>query len=367
MSRLRDLYKNLDSSAKRLFIEDVSARSAVEQENQEPKDFKWMTDLPDDIFHHILTYVERPTDTGPFLMSTLALVCKDVYKSLEMKRDVLWDMILHEYTSNSERSGSKKRTKLQSRHELPSSPKSVASEVRRHCKRLRRTSVKQDVMAAHQALCIRTEAAIVQLAEMTFNKQEPLTLGRLRKLLRTPGPNLRINQRARFGTTILLECCNARYTKEQVIRRCVLELVNHYGADPNIAATEGDANLSYTPLFLAAGRAMPLVVEALLDCGANPKICGSSRFPLYINPKRTFNSKHLTPLDLAVTISQVEQRFGPSKGLIGCFKVIEVLRKKTGEIGSIAESQVANFEKSDLSLDIIEKIRKQNPQFSPAN
>jgi hypothetical protein len=297
----------------------------------------WLTEVPDVILYHILTFAECPTNIAPVLSLTLSLVSKGVHQSIEWKREALWEIVLREYSTNTVSDPSCQKRKRHSAKDAatPNSPTSVTTasfDLRRQCKRSRRTTAKQDVMTTQRALLTRTDAVIIQVAEMALCRSEPLSLGRLHGLLRTKGPSLYINRRATFGTTLLIECCRARHVKEAVIRRCVRDLVENHGADPNVPAQEGDPDSlegysSYTPLLIASARAMPMVVQTLLDAGADPNIRGSSRFRLYKNPKITIKGDFLTPLEIATKMMISESKEGAvASELNGLRKVIAALQ-----------------------------------------
>jgi hypothetical protein len=85
---------------------------------------------------------------------------------------------------------------------------------------------------------------------------------------------LRVNQRASIGGTLLVECCRAKHVHERVIVQCARELVEMHGADPSLTA--GDGGL--TPLCIGAARGLPSLVQFLLGCGANAMAAGTGRF-----------------------------------------------------------------------------------------
>jgi len=291
----------------------------------------FLTDVPDVIFYEILTYATRPTSRGPFMSSVLSLVSKSVRFSIEHNRQGVWESILLEY-SFSRNELPKDGTSIKQNKRVLEEASSELRRQRRQSKRLRQTTAKQDVMAAHKVLCDRTEDAILQIAEMAHSASTSLTLARLRRLIRTCGPILNINQRAKMGGTMLVECCRARYVTETVVRKCVQELVVNHGADPNIPAAEGHAGFqgaALPPLVIAAARGMPTVVQALLDFGANPVAQGTSRFRLHTNPKKSVRGDSLNPLEFAYKVKHAEEQNGATKEqLRSILKVIGILEKQ---------------------------------------
>jgi hypothetical protein len=298
----------------------------------------WITDVPDVILYDILTYVDRPGERAAFLSSTLSLVSRSVHSSIENKRHAVWESILREYSVGSEdqNKGSAGSTAATGQTRQAKEAAAAVIELRRQrrqSKRLRRTTAKQDVIAAHKVLCSRTEDAILHMAEWAHSSQETLSLARIRSVIHTYGPILRFNQRAKMGGTLLVECCRSRYVAESVIRRCAAELIERHGADPNVPAAEGHPGFEGAPLpalVIAAVRGMPTVVKLLLDTGANPNDRGTSRFRLNKKPKKSVKGDKLTPLEFVYEMKKAEEGWGATKDQVKDLdKVIKMLKKVT--------------------------------------
>ena len=213
----------------------------------------------------------------------------------------LWDIILGGYYLDSSRSASANAYKARTQ--------------RRSSKRLRRTTAKQDVIHAHLVLRDQTELALQEVADMAISKTpKPLSLARLRGIMNNYGPVLNIDQRSAIGGTFLVDCCRARCVKESVILACVRELIEHYGASPNVPATEGSSyqliskkqHNTLPALVVAATRGMPTVVKYLVEhTSASIHEKGASRFRLFMNPKKSICG-YYTPLEFAQKMKEAE-------------------------------------------------------------
>ena len=171
---------------------------------------------------------------------------------------------------------------------------------RRTSKRLCR-SPKANVKASHMAVIERTLFAHAWMIDWATSKKTPLTLNRLRWALREFEPLVNY----RVGTTLLIECCRAD-VKDSVILRCVRELIENFGADPNVAAiTEQSSFHGVTPLIIASARGIPCVVRYLLDAGASPLTVGNARFSWVKKSTRTVKGAH-TPLEFARGMREAE-------------------------------------------------------------
>ena len=209
--------------------------------------------LPCELLYHSLTWCERPTDRGPFIVRSLTPCSAASAAAFRTDRDALWNLLLGEYGDDA-------------RGRNAPSPSSSTLSPRRASKRQRK-SPREWVVQAHRLLCDRSDAAHLALTEAAHDRSNPLTLGKLRAIFRKHGPLLRINQRATIGGTLLVECCRARYCRESVILACVRELVEKHGADPDVATGAGPGAGGaggLTPLCVAAARGMASVVRFLV-------------------------------------------------------------------------------------------------------
>jgi hypothetical protein len=266
-----------------------------------------LIDLPDDIMYKILLYLESPTRVI-HQMAIFSTVSKNMYFFTHEDNNELWEFILGGYYCNG------KDLSLSSRFAFHSRTQ------RRNSKRLRRTSAKNDVIHAHFNLRDQTEMALQEIADMAISKiPKPLSLARLRATLNTYGPVVNIDQRSSIGGTFLVDVIKARCVKENVILVCVKELVEQYGANPNVPATEGATyqhvlkkkDNTLPALVVAAARGMSSVVKYLLlkHVGANIHAKGTSRFRLYTNSKKSISGCY-SPLDFAIKMKIAEMEHG---------------------------------------------------------
>lgn len=286
-----------------------------------------LTQLPDDVIYKILLFLESPVRVI-HQVSILSLVSLDFNQMTQESNNELWECILGGYYSDNHATALHKtsRDAFQSRTQ------------RRHSKRLRRTSAKNDVIHAHFNLRDQTEMALQEVADMAISKiPKPLSLSRLRAILNTYGPLLNIDQRSAIGGTFLVDVTKARWVKEGVILACVKDLVETYGANVNTPATEGcfrsalhlkKGNHNTLPaLVVASARGMPSVVKYLLqkNIGANVHMKGSSRFRLYTNSKKSI-SGCFTALEFAMKMKEAELEHGASENqLTSLSECIEIL------------------------------------------
>lgn len=168
------------------------------------------------------------------------------------------------------------------------------------------------------------------------SKKTPLTLKRLRGILKQYGPPLRYNFRSEVGWTFLVECCRALYVQESVILCCVKELVEKHGASPNVYAS-CDVGLKFkgvngssgiTPLCVAAARGMPSVVRYLIRAGADINLSGTGRFRLVANTMQSVVGT-FTPLEFAEAVKEAELLSGLSfrasamKDVVKCIRLLK--------------------------------------------
>ena len=187
-----------------------------------------------------------------------------------------------------------------------------------------------------------------EIGELAVSKSQPLSLARLRGVLKAHGPLLNINQHSTIGGTFLVNCCRARCVKESVIVSCLKELIEKYGALPNIPSHESsignssrNKNNRLYPLTIAAARGMSKVVKYLIQdrimalgggnsCSSTCILMleGSSRFRLHSNPKKSISGTYM-PVDFAQVMKNAELEHGASKEEVkslGC--CIKMLKEK---------------------------------------
>ena len=296
--------------------------------------------LPEPLLQSIIFYAAPRFERAQLLCHRLALTCRALFSAVDEGLHNVWAAIhLADYeTDNSSSAGRRGKS---------ASPT-------RASKRLRR-SPKDTVAASHLLLIERTSIAHFCVTEWAHSKQSPLSVGRLRWALREYGPNIRINQRVEIGGTILVECCRARYVKECVILGCVRELVEKYGADPNLAAASEKKNGSHkaaskagaaaavgssggggggsSPLIIASARGMPSVVRYLLAKNASPFVVGTGRFRLHTNNSKSVSGTY-RPLEFARTMREAEISHGAEgavlKDIEKCIRMLEKAERQAG-------------------------------------
>ena len=205
---------------------------------------------------------------------------------------------------------------------------------RRASSRLQKSAIDK-VRDAHLLIKDNTEIAFYYLSEMTTatSKKNALTRVKLVKLLNEYGPHLRLNQSVSSGGVFLVEVCRARgpHVKENVILKCVQELVEQYGALADVSSRES-ASSQQTALCVAAARGLPTVVEYLLThCHASTDIRCSGRFRLhYASTKATVKLSNMTALEFAQTMHDEEVKAGASskRDLKDLNKCIRLLTEK---------------------------------------
>ena len=132
-------------------------------------------------------------------------------------------------------------------------------------------------------------------------KKTRLTVRRLRWALDEFEPHVNY----RYVTSLLNECCSAD-AKDTVILECVRELIENFGADPNLGTIPDEGSLhGVTPLIIASARAIPSVVRYLLDAGASPFTIGNAKFTWEEKGSRNVKGSH-TPLEFAREMREAE-------------------------------------------------------------
>ena len=152
-----------------------------------------------------------------------------------------------------------------------------------------------------------------------------------------------------------MEVCKARQVKEHVILKCVQELVEQFGAKPNVHTFEAQ-NCSLTPLCVAAVRGMPSVVQYLLQKGASIGETCSGRFRLSVNSRKSVRCTNATALEFAQTMLQMELDNGATKTqLITLNKTIRILEEQ--QAGAVSQPVERGTEDTDSSPTVKKKPR----------
>ena len=271
-----------------------------------------LLNLPDVLLYHTICFLATPTNRAIFLSQVLSQCCKQSSYSILKERDALWSFILPEYGAETTSSLSW----------------SASVRQRRMSKRQRRT-MRGYVISAHKLLCQRMDAAHFALNEVVYSKQSPLTVGKLRAILKRHGPVLRINHRATIGGTLLVECCRARFVRESVILACVKELCEKFNADPDTATGAGPGvggAGGLTPLCVVAARGMASVVRYLAcSAGASVLIEGHGRFMTYGSKSKSITGS-FNPLVWAEAMHNAEVSLGVEElNLKGLDETIRIL------------------------------------------
>lgn len=123
-------------------------------------------------------------------------------------------------------------------------------------------------MRAHLHIHDQTEMALDAVEDLARKEDatKPLSLTRLRGILKKYGPVVNVNQRSEDGDTFLVSCCLAEGVTEAVILACVKELIEKYNADPNVEAFyDCSGKLIMGCLLAAVCRGFPTIVKYLLE------------------------------------------------------------------------------------------------------
>jgi hypothetical protein len=282
----------------------------------------YLFNLPEDIFYNILLYLEQPVYISRIIYQQIAPLCSAAKRIVE-DDSPLWEIILGGYYLDGTQPASINAYRARTQ--------------RRSSKRLRRTTAKQDVIHATFVLRDQTEMALQEVADMAIAKTpKPLSVARLRAIIHNYGPILNINQRSAIGGTFLVDCCRARCVKESVILACVKELIERFGASPNVPATEGSLHQQVNrkkqhnalpALVVAATRGMPSIVKYLIEhTSAHTNEKGYCRFRLFSNPKKSICGFY-TPLEFAEKMREAELENGASdvqlRSLNQCIRLLK--------------------------------------------
>lgn len=262
-------------------------------------------EIPEALLFHIFSFVSGPTQRVT-VVCRLATLCKASRKILSNEDSSLWSVILQQDYGVS-----------------------GTLDKRRSSKRLKQSCLQQ-VRRAHQLTHDNTEIAYYYLTELcSMSKKNKLSRNSLCRLLQEYGPHLRINQLTNTGGTFLVECCRARHVKECTILRCVEELVENWGACPDIGTNES-SQCQLTALSVASARGMPTVVKYLLKKKATIKIRGTGRFRLQSNARKTISCQNATPLDFAANMRKAELKEGAAresvKDLESVLRILKAVR-----------------------------------------
>jgi len=115
------------------------------------------------------------------------------------------------------------------------------------------------------------------------------------------------------GNSFLSDCCGAKSANENVILKCVRELIEHCGAKVDLDG------LVLSPLCIAAARGMPSVVKYLLQNGAVVSKKGTgifhSNMSCWTSPSlsslrcknKRFVKGTFTPLEYALEMKKADQ------------------------------------------------------------
>jgi len=203
------------------------------------------------------------------------------------------------------------------------------------------SSALRKVRDVHVATCNATDDVHVAVATMAASKDEPLSKRRLRSAivscasssfsasLSTPPPSRRIfaNRRSPYtGRTLLHAVVASDYGSESVILGCVRELCEQYGADPNVRTNAEHPFADRPVLYFAISRAMPSLVEYLIErCRMMSRtdsieallgVCVSGKFPSACSSHHTFEGT-FNPLQFARRLRQEEYTIRAARSSVG--------------------------------------------------
>jgi hypothetical protein len=262
--------------------------------------------LPDVVLFKIVSFAAAPTHRATLLCHTIAPLCSAAFKAIleEEHSAHIWDMVLKE--DYGAKNADDSHSKVQ----------------RRACKRLKRSPVHR-VRDAHLLLKDNTEIAYFYLSELVNASTKQLTKARLCGIFNEYGPHLRVNHLVSNGGVFLVEVCRTKQIKEAVVLKCVQELVEHWGAHVDVRTNESLCS-KLTALCVASVRAMPSVVQYLLEKGSSRDIQSSGRFRLSCNPKKSVRCVDATPLEFAQAMLKAEKENGANDltGLLKCIKLL---------------------------------------------
>jgi hypothetical protein len=127
----------------------------------------------------------------------------------------------------------------------------------------------------------------------------------------------------------MLQVVCAGEMAENVVVACAQYLLQYYHVDPNQLSTQEEPFCNRPALFFAVARAMPNLVQLLLDFGADPTMAVHGRF------KRTFDTSQtiegcFTPCQYAITMKQFEMAVPPywSSRLNSVIKILAMAETK---------------------------------------
>jgi len=269
--------------------------------------------LPVVLLYKICTFVAHPMDRAAILSLQIAKLCRMtrymVYHSSNWNE--LWSLILREYQRDGISSSSSSSSSSPSRimriggggcGKLRNSPRRTS---KRHNSMVR--VAREEVREAHLLVCGRTDDVHMELVKMGESNTTPLTLKRLRQILSSAdGQLIRVNRRSQFGRTFLVECCAVDYSREGDILRCIKELVEKYGADPNIYTNDEYPYADRPVLYFAISRLMPRIVQYLVyNAGACLDVKVTGCFRLVSNISTMFYGTY-SPLSFAKALKAAE-------------------------------------------------------------
>ena len=283
--------------------------------NSSPQDFKSHTMastdasfsllmLPDAVIYHVLTFIAEPTRRTHVICHKLAPLSKNIAASLLEDREALWDCILGGDYGYSMEAGEEYRLRpaKRSRREVV-------------VKRLKRAPLER---VKREHLKVQTYPA---KALSIFSKLGQLSEQKVLKDLKQYGPFLKMNKPPR--PSLLMNCLEAAGAEESAILACVKELVERHGADVNSKVWLA------APLCVATGRAMPLIVEYLLEKGASKNVRHRWHSAIRLDDGiiYPFSCDNETPLEFARRVQAAARLPGlgerDSSGINRCIQLLD--------------------------------------------
>ncbi|CAB9508094.1 expressed unknown protein [Seminavis robusta] len=289
-----------------------------------------LCDLPTDVLYRILEFTAAPTFRAGVLMRQLAPLCKaaNVFLTGSLSKGI-WQAVLQREYIVDQASGKHNKKKSATTYKVTSNPRRASKRRRKRTDMWGITSKVRDsdhprhsVQEEHLELIARTEEMYYQAEELAdpFNgdarkgqmrqciaqnkRPNVLTLTKLRQLLQRFAPVDISRVSPCTGRTLLQVVCCGDMDEGPTVS-CAEYLLQHYDADPNQFSTREEPHGNRPALFFAISRAMPKLVQTLIDAGASLTTTISGKF------RRTFDATQsiegvFTPSEFALAIKQVE-------------------------------------------------------------
>lgn len=278
---------------------------------KEHRSFQTFVDLPPDLHFRILEFAAKRTYRAAVLQTQIAPVCRAARHFVKGdKSKGLWELILHRdyYLSQPSkkmmsespirRRCSKRRRKCSYSHssaELQSHPRFLVQE-----EHLQLLSQIEEAYVAVESLADPLNGHPLLKSQTNYML---LTLQRLRRIITGHQP-LDLNRPSNASGRTFLQVCCAAEANEAVIVRCVRYLIEQ-GADPNVFSVKEEPYANRPTLYFAISRAMPHLVEVLIDAKASLTVQVSGAIQLTFDTSKSLSGT-FTPLEYAREMKRAE-------------------------------------------------------------